>query len=57
MTPGEFVEFKDLFPEASTVHELVVTFLAVLELIRLGQAVIRLVDHEVRFARPGAARS
>ncbi|MHB1352207.1 MAG: segregation and condensation protein A [Thiobacillus sp.] len=32
LMPGEFMEFKDLFPEASTVHELVVTFLAVLEL-------------------------
>ncbi|MBN8759794.1 MAG: segregation and condensation protein A [Thiobacillus sp. SCN 64-35] len=34
LTPGEFMEFKDLFPEASTVHELVVTFLAVLELTK-----------------------
>lgn len=31
---GEFMEFKMLFPEASTVHELVVTFLAVLELTK-----------------------
>jgi len=28
------MEFKDLFPESSTVHELVVTFLAVLELTK-----------------------
>ncbi|OYX29299.1 MAG: segregation/condensation protein A [Hydrogenophilales bacterium 32-62-9] len=34
LTPGEFMEFKDLFPESSTVHELVVTFLAVLELTK-----------------------
>ncbi len=34
LTPGEFMEFKDLFPDASTVHELVVTFLAVLELTK-----------------------
>nr|MCU0811670.1 segregation/condensation protein A [Thiobacillaceae bacterium] len=34
LTPGEYMEFKDLFPEASTVHELVVTFLAVLELTK-----------------------
>jgi segregation and condensation protein A len=34
LTPGEFIEFKDLFPESSTVHELVVTFLAVLELTK-----------------------
>ncbi len=34
LLPGEFMEFKDLFPEASTVHELVVTFLAVLELAK-----------------------
>jgi segregation and condensation protein A len=34
LAPGEFMEFKDLFPEASTVHELVVTFLAVLELAK-----------------------
>ena len=34
LKPGTFVEFKDLFPEASTVHELVVTFLAVLELTK-----------------------
>ncbi len=34
LAQGEFVEFKDLFPEASTVQELVVTFLAVLELAK-----------------------
>ena len=34
LIPGEFMEFKMLFPEASTVHELVVTFLAVLELTK-----------------------
>ena len=34
LAPGEFMEFKDLFPEASTVHEMVVTFLAVLELTK-----------------------
>ena len=34
LVPGEFMEFKDLFPESSTVHELVVTFLAVLELTK-----------------------
>ncbi len=34
LVPGEYMEFKDLFPEASTVHELVVTFLAVLELTK-----------------------
>ena len=34
LVPGEFLEFKLLFPEASTVHELVVTFLAVLELVK-----------------------
>ena len=34
LTPGEFMEFKMLFPDASTVHELVVTFLAVLELTK-----------------------
>ncbi|MEQ1593173.1 MAG: ScpA family protein [Thiobacillaceae bacterium] len=34
LRPGEFMEFKDLFPESSTVHELVVTFLAVLELTK-----------------------
>lgn len=34
LTPGEFIEFKMLFPESSTVHELVVTFLAVLELTK-----------------------
>lgn len=34
LTPGEFAEFKDLFPPATTVHELVVTFLAVLELTK-----------------------
>jgi segregation and condensation protein A len=34
LSPGEFLEFKDLFPESSTVHELVVTFLAVLELTK-----------------------
>jgi len=28
------MEFKELFPESSTVHELVVTFLAVLELAK-----------------------
>jgi condensin subunit ScpA len=31
---GDFIEFKQLFPESSTVHELVVTFLAVLELTK-----------------------
>jgi segregation and condensation protein A len=34
LIPGEFMEFKMLFPESSTVHELVVTFLAVLELTK-----------------------
>lgn len=34
LTPGEFCEFKDLFPSAATVHEVVVTFLAVLELTK-----------------------
>lgn len=34
LTSSEFIEFKALFPEASTVHELVVTFLAVLELAK-----------------------
>ncbi|MHB8915253.1 MAG: segregation and condensation protein A [Thiobacillus sp.] len=34
LVPGEFLEFKLLFPDASTVHELVVTFLAVLELVK-----------------------
>jgi segregation and condensation protein A len=34
LVPGEFMEFKMLFPDASTVHELVVTFLAVLELTK-----------------------
>ncbi len=34
LSQGEFIEFKELFPDASTVHELVVTFLAVLELVK-----------------------
>lgn len=34
LVPGEYIEFRMLFPEASTVHELVVTFLAVLELTK-----------------------
>ena len=34
LSQGEFIEFNDLFPDASTVHELVVTFLAVLELVK-----------------------
>jgi segregation and condensation protein A len=34
LAPGEFVEFRTLFPEPASVHELVVTFLAVLELTR-----------------------
>ena len=34
LIPGEFMEFKMLFPDSSTVHELVVTFLAVLELTK-----------------------
>ncbi len=34
LVPGEFMTFKDLFPEASTVHALVATFLAVLELVK-----------------------
>ena len=34
LVPGEFLEFKLLFPDASTIHELVVTFLAVLELVK-----------------------
>ena len=34
LAPGEFLEFKELFPEASSVHDLVVTFLAVLELTK-----------------------
>ena len=34
LSHGEFMEFKELFPDSSTVHELVVTFLAVLELTK-----------------------
>ena len=34
LSHGEFMEFKELFPGSSTVHELVVTFLAVLELTK-----------------------
>lgn len=34
LAPGEFVEFKALFPGAAAIQELVVTFLAVLELTK-----------------------
>lgn len=45
-----------LMPAPFTRADAVYSFLAVLELIRLGQATLRLVDGEVVFARPGARK-
>ena len=44
----------DLFEEPITRSEAVFWFLALLELIRLGRCVVRVVDEEVGFARAGS---
>lgn len=52
----EWKPLEHLMPAPFTRTDAVYTFLAVLELIRLGQATLRLADGEVVFARPGARR-
>jgi segregation and condensation protein A len=41
LQPGEAIRFENLFDEATTKAEVIVTFLAVLELMKLNQFVIR----------------
>ncbi len=40
-SPGQSLEFDELFQAATTKSEVIVTFLAVLELMKLNQFVIR----------------
>ena len=53
--PGEFQTLDEIVTGEFTRSEVVWWFLALLELIRLGQALVKIEEGEVRFARGNAS--